>query len=795
MGNLKKAVESIAYLDSVDSETCCSLLQLCADLGSLTDGKKVHSALSSCGVNMDASLGSKLVFMYVKCGDLREGRRVFDELVTKDHTYTWNLLMSEYAKAGDFKESLSLFTRMWGLGIKPDSRTFSCIFKCFWALGRVKEGEVVHGYLTKLGLDACTAVGNALIAFYSKCGRIESAAQLFDEMLDRDVISWNSIISGCVSNGLSLKGIELFVKMWFSGMNLDLATLVSVVPACADMVFIKMGQTLHGYSIKVYSNKEITLVNSLIDMYSKCGNLDSAKIIFEGMSERSIVTWTSMISAYTRNGCFQEAVELFKMMESEGIKPDLYAITSVLRACACSGFLDQGKHVHDFVARNGLESNLFVANALMDMYAKCGNMDAARVVFDRTTRKDIVSWNTMIGGYSKNCLPNEALNLFNEMQSYLRPNSVTLACVLPAAASLSSLEKGREMHGRILRAENLLDGHVINALVDMYAKCGALLLARRLFDQITEKDLISWTVMIAGYGMHGHGGEAINAFKQMRGEGIEPDGVSFISILYSCSHSGLVDEGWRFFNIMKHEYKIEPTLEHYACMVDLLSRAGRLTKAYKFITSMPIKPDSSIWGSLLCGCRIHRDVKLAERVAEHVFELEPENTGYYVLLANLYAEVEKWEAMNKIREKIGGRGLPKNPGCSWIEIKGRVHVFAVGNKSHPQSEKIELFLEDIRKRMKEEGYVPRKKFALMDDNDTMNEDILCGHSEQQAIAFGILNLPKGKPIRVAKNLGICGDCHMVAKFISKMASREIMLRDSNRFHRFEEGRCSCRSYW
>ncbi|ONK80456.1 uncharacterized protein A4U43_C01F17900 [Asparagus officinalis] len=618
---------------------------------------------------------------------------------------------------------------------------------------------------------------------------------MFDGMLDKDLVSWNSIISGCVSNGLPLNGVELFAEMCSSGVNLDLATLVSVLPACSEMSFIKMGQTIHGYSVKVYGNKEITLVNALIDMYSKCGNLGSAKILFERMEDRSIVSWTSMISGYTRNGWFEEAMGLFEMMELEGISPDLYAITSVLHACACNGSFDQGKRMHDFVARNGLESNISVVNSLMHVYAKCGDMEAARMVFDCANKKDIISWNTMIGGFSKNCLPNEALELFIKMQCHSRPNRVTMACVLPAVASLSSLDKGREMHAQILRAEDLSDLHVSNALVDMYAKCGALSFARKIFDRIIDKDLISWTVMIAGYGMHGHGREAINAFKEMRCQGIEPDGACFISILYSCSHSGLIDEGWRFFNIMKHEYKIEPTVQHYACMVDLLSRAGRLTKAYNFITSMPIKPDSAIWESLLRACRIHRDVKLAERVAEHVFELEPENTSYYVLLANLYAEVEKWEALKKIREKISRHGKQKHRGCSWIELRNKVHVFASGSKLHPRSEKIGSFLEDVRKRMKEEGYFGQNKFILKDRNDYLKEDVLCGHSEMQAIAFGILNSSKGKPVRVTKNLTVCGDCHEVIKFMSKMVSREITLRDSERFHQFREGRCSCRGSW
>ena len=502
-----------------------------------------------------------------------------------------------------------------------------------------------------------------------------------------------------------------------------------------------------------------------------------------------------MMAGFVREGLSDGAIRLFSEMERKGVSPDLFTITSVLHACACNGSLESGRDVHTYIKEKKMDSSLFVSNALMDMYAKCGSMEDAYSIFSQMQVKDIISWNTMIGGYSKNCLPNEALNLFVEMQRVIKPNSITMACILPACASLAALERGQEIHGYVLRNGFFSDHYVSNALVDMYVKCGMLVLARLLFDMTPSKDLISWTVMIAGYGMHGFGSEAIATFNAMRNEGVEPDEVTFISILYACSHSGLLSEGWRFFHIMRNECNFEPTLEHYACMVDLLARVGKLSKAYKFIETMPIKPDATIWGSLLCGCRIHHDVKLAEKVSERVFELEPENTGYYVLLANIYAEAEKWEKVKILREKIGRRGLKKNPGCSWIEIRGKVYVFVAGDSSHPQTKKIESLLKRLRMEMKEEGYFPKTRYALINADDMEKEVALCGHSEKLAMAFGILSLPYGKTIRVTKNLRVCGDCHEMAKFMSKSASREIVLRDSNRFHHFKDGNCSCRGFW
>ncbi|KAF3533675.1 hypothetical protein DY000_02037370 [Brassica cretica] len=684
----------------IDPRTLCSVLQLCADTRSLKHGKEVDSFIRRNGFLVDSNMGSKLALMYTNCGDLREARRVFDQVEIEKALF-WNILMNELAKAGDFSGSIELFEKMMGSGVVMDSYTFSCVSKSFSSLRSVDGGEQLHGAVHGIGLKACMS-------------------------------------------------------------------------------------------------REDRFCNTLLDMYSKCGDLDSAKAVFREMSDRSVVSYTSMIAGYAREGLAGEAVKLFsEMEEEEGISPDVYTVTAVLNCCARNRLLEEGKRVHEWIKENDMGFDIFLSNALMDMYAKCGSMGEAEIVFSEMPVRDIISWNTIIGGYSKNCYANEALSLFNLLLEEKRfvPDERTVVCVLPACASLSAFDKGREIHGYIMRNGFFRDRHVANSLVDMYAKCGALLLARLLFNEIASKDLVSWTVMIAGYGMHGFGKEAIALFNQKRREGIEPDEISFVSVLYACSHSGLVDEGWRFFNIMRHECKIEPTLEHYACVVDMLARTGDLSKASRFIENMPIPPDATIWGALLCGCRIHHDVKLAERVAERVFELEPENTGYYVLMANIYAEAEKWEEVKRLRKRIGQRGLRKNPGCSWIEIKGRVNIFVAGDSSHPETENIEALLRRVRARMREEGYSPQTKYALIDAEEMEKEEALCGHSEKLAMGLGILTSGHGKIIRVTKNLRVCGDCHEMAKFMSKLTGREIVLRDSNRFHHFKDGHCSCRGFW
>ncbi|GAB4827074.1 hypothetical protein Ancab_033957 [Ancistrocladus abbreviatus] len=794
MGNLKDALNLLSGAEKSELElsSYCLVLQLCAERKSLEGGRRVHSVILSDSLTVDDVLGAKLVFMYINCQDLVEARRIFDQ-IANENVFLWNLLINGYSKSGDFREGIYLYNKMKCMDVEANAYTFSCILKCFSGLGCVEEGEKAHGCLLKLGFGTQITVMNSVIAFYFRCGRLGNAQKVFDEMFERDVVSWNSMISGYASHGFAQKGLEIFGRMLHLGVVADLTTMVSSLAACADIGALMLGEMVHGYAIKACFHREMKLNNALIGMYAKCGDLSSAIKVFNNIGDKNIVSWSSMIAGYAREGRPSDAIRLFHEMMDQGTKPDTFVMTNILHACASNGLLERGRDIHEYIRKNNMLSDLSVCNALMDMYVKCGCMEDAQSVFNQLSARDTISWNTMIGGYSKNCLPNEALNMFLEMQRELKPDKITMACVLPACASLAALRRGKEIHAHVIRKGHFSDQCVANALVDMYAKCGALFLARLVFDLIPCKDLTSWTIMIAGYGMHERGDKAIFTFDQMSDAGVKPNEASFTSILCACAHSGLLDEGRKFYDIMRNDYTIEPQLEHYACMVDLLSRAGKLSEAYKFIKTMPLQPDAKIWGCLLSGCRMHHDVKLAERVADHIFELDPENTRFYVFLADLYAEAKKWEEVKKIIKKIGHR---RDLGCSWIEVRGKVHIFSAGNASDPQSGKIKSLLKRLRIKMTEEGNSPKKKkYALINAEQIESEVAVCGHHETSAMAFGVLNLPRGRIIRVAKNLRICGECHELAKFMSKYCSRDIVLRDSNRFHHFKDGVCSCRGYW
>ncbi|XP_057861159.2 uncharacterized protein LOC131069670 [Cryptomeria japonica] len=848
-----KAEQGIAH----DPRTFSFLLNGCQIFKALSQGKQLHTQLIRNGFYKDSFLGTRLIAMYAANGRMVDARQLFDKMPQRNKL-SWNAMIRGYAWAGPYTEAIQLYYEMQQEGVTPDNYTFPIVLKACASLLALEEGKKIHQQIRRLRLESDIFVAAALIDMYAKCESLDDARQVFDKMPTRDVVSWNvlifgylkcgrvqvardlfdkipeknviswtTMIAGYVHNGLYHEVLTLFDQMQETDMKPNRVTVLRVITACAHLAALQKGKEIHDYATKSGLEADASVVTALINMYAKCGRINDSCSVFDKMPQRNNLTWNAMIRGYARDGPYNEAIQLYYQMQQEGVTPDNYTFPVVLKACASLLALEEGKEIHHQIRRIGLESDIYVAAALIDMYAKCGSLDDARQVFDKMPTRDVVSWNvlisgylksgriqvarhlfdkipernviswtTMIAGYVQNGLFHEALILFDQMQETdMKPNRVTLVSVLPACAHLAALQKGKEIHDYATRSGLQADASVVTALINMYAKCGRINVARGLFDKMPRKDAIAWNAMIAGYGMHGLGEEADVLFVQMQQARVKPDDVTFIGVLSACSHAGLVEKGSKYFNCMSQEYCLEPKLEHYACMVDLLSRAGHLNEARDLIESMPFEPSPSVLGAFLGGCRIHGNIRLGEHVAERLLEIEPNNIGNYVLLSNIYAEAGRWDDVTKMRIMLKERGLKKSPGCSWIELSKKVHAFIGGDRSHAQSEEIYKLLGNLSKEMKKAGYVPDTSIALHDVAEEEKEFALSTHSERLAIAFGILNTAPGTAIQITKNLRVCGDCHTATKFISKIVRREIIVRDINRFHHFKDGLCSCGDYW
>jgi len=787
-----------------------------------------NMALSQTEENLD--LETEIVTKYAKTGNLVNARLVFERMRKRD-LLSWTAMIGGYARHGQPEEALNLYVRMRRGGTQADNFLFPCVLKACGQLLDLQNGKEIHDCIIRSGFDSDILVGNALIDMYAKCGCLEDARQVFNEMSQRNVATWNAMIAGYAQSGYRDDALKLFEHMQMTGMKLDViswttmisgfvqngyaeealkhfhqmqlagvqptsVTVCCILPACSHLASVQKGKEIHSFIIKTGIEKDVFVGSTLIDMYAKCHSVEDARHLFKKMPERNVVSWNTMIAGYVQNGTSDMALKLLDQMLRSSVKPNLVTIASVLPACANWTHLQHGKEIHQYIIRSGYEPNVFVESALVDMYAKCGNIDEARYVFERMSQRNVVSWNVMIAGHAQNGYGNEALKLFCEMQrAGVKPNSVTMASLLPACAHITALQQGKELHSYIIRSgfgSNVFAG---SALVDMYAKCGNINDACCAFDRMPVRNIASWNAMIAAHASHGHGRESLEVFNQMQQTGVMPDHITFTSVLSACTHAGLVCEGLKFFDCMSQVYNIMPHVEHYACLVDLLGRAGRLDEACDIINKMPFQPTASVCGAMLAACRIQGNVEFGERMAERLFELEPDNAGNYVLLSNIYAVHCRWDDVAKVRKMMKDKGMKKMPGCSWIEFKNRMHTFFVGNRSHPQIEKIYGVLESLAEQMKQAGYVPNTNFVLHDLVEEEKEQVLCGHSEKLAISFGLINILPDTPLRIFKNLRVCGDCHTATKYISKIVGREIIVRDSNRFHHYKDGQCSCGDYW
>ncbi|XVE52338.1 hypothetical protein DITRI_Ditri02bG0114900 [Diplodiscus trichospermus] len=653
----------------------------------------------------DSSSFAKLLDSYIQSKSFLDIRRLHARII-KSHfaleTFILNRLIDAYGKCGSVEDARRVFNKM------PLRNIFS------W---------------------------NSILTALMELGFVDEATLVFRSMPERDQCSWNSIISGFTRQDRFENALNYFVTMHREDFVLNEFSFGSALNACSGLKDMKIGTQIHALILKTRFFSNVYMGSALVDMYGKCGSVTCSERAFNDMSERNRVSWNSLITCYEQNGPATAALEAFSRMMDCGIEPDELTFASVVSACASLAAIKEGRQIHAHVVKcDNLRHDLVLCNTLVDMYAKCSRINEARCVFDRmpvknvvsetsmvsgyakaasvkTARlmftkmmeRNIVSWNALIAGYTQNGEDEEALRLFGLLKrDSVCPTHYTFGNLLNACANLADLQLGRQAHTHVLKhgfrfqsgEESIFVG---NSLIDMYMKCGSVEDGDQVFKNMMERDWVSWNAMIVGYAQNGYGNKALELFKNMSASGEKPDHVTMIGVLCACSHAGLVEEGRHYFSSMSREHGLVPLKDHYTCMVDLLGRAGFLIEAKNLIETMPMKADAVVWGSLLGACKIHRDITLGKYVAEKLLEIDPSNSGPYVLLSNMFAELGRWGDVVRIRKLMRKQGVIKQPGCSWIEIQGHVSIFMVKDKKHPRRKEIYSILNTLINQMKRTG--------------------------------------------------------------------------------------------
>lgn len=644
--------------------------------------KQIHAQIVTTGMYRSAFLASRLVSVYSRFGLATDAQKVFDvcPVESASNLLLWNAIVRANVSHGFYKEALQLYDKMRKLGVCADSFTFPLVVRASALLGCLELCRIVHSHVLHMGFQNHLHVVNKLLGMYGKLGRMGDACQLFERMVVRSHVSWNTMVSAYALNHDCEGASKIFRWMESEGF------------------------------------------------------------------EPNPVTWTSLLSSHARCGQREEVMALFGVMRSKGVGATAEALAVVLSVCGDLAVADKGRLIHGYIVKGGFEAYLFAKNALICMYGKCGQTEHAQKLFSEMETKNLVCWNALISSYAEAGLCDEAFQLFTQLENsdgfpVFRPNviswtaviggfaskgrgdeslqlfrqmqlagvvanSVTIASVLSVCAELAALNLGREIHGHAVRA--MMDGNILvgNGLINMYTKCGSFKEGHLVFDNIEGKDLISWNSMISGYGMHGLGENALRIFDEMIKSGFKPDNVTFVAVLSACSHAGLIPEGRRLFNQMSRDYGIEHKMEHYACMVDLLGRAGLLQEASNIVKNMPMEPNACVWSALLNSCRMYKSTSVAEETAIHISQMNSEMTGSYMLLSNIYAASGRWEESARVRTAAKTKGLKKIPGQSWIEVRKKVYMFSSGSPVQAGLELVYGILEELALQMESESYAP-----------------------------------------------------------------------------------------
>lgn len=663
----------------------------------------------------------------------------------------------------------------------------------------LKVGKTIHSHLivTSRATENSIIEVNSLINFYAKVNQVSIAHNLFDRMPERNVVSWSALMTGYLLNGFSLKVIRLLKDMISEGnVSPNEYIFAIAISSCCDRGRVEEGRQCHGLLLKTGFSFHNYVRNGLVSMYSKCSIVQDAMGVWNEVPVNDIVAYNSILSSLVENGYLREGLEVLRSMVSESVKWDKVTFVNAFSLCASLKDLRLGLHVHGKMLTSDVECDAYVSSAIINMYGKCGKILMARGVFDGLQSRNVVLWTAVMASCFQNGCFEEALNLFSKMeQENVKSNEFTYAVLLNACAGLSARRNGSLLHGHSEKSGFKHHVMVGNALINMYAKSGDIEAAKKVFSDMMHRDIITWNAMICGFSHHGLGKKALLVFQDMLAAEEHPNYVTFTGVLSACGHLGLVQEGFYYLHHLMKQFGVQPGLEHYTCIVSLLSKTGQLNEARNFMRTAPVKWDVVAWRTLLNACHVHQNYGLGRWVAEFVLEMDPNDVGTYTLLSNIYAKEKRWDGVVKVRKLMRDKKIKKEPGVSWIEIGNVTHIFTSEDNKHPDYGQTYQKVKELLAMIKPLGYTPDIGAVLHDVEDEQKEYYLSYHSEKLAIAYGLLKLPSEASILVIKNLRICDDCHSAVRLISKVTNRVIVVRDANRFHHFRDGRCSCLDYW
>ncbi|KAL2231199.1 putative pentatricopeptide repeat-containing protein At5g08490 [Sesamum indicum] len=717
------------------------VLPVYARSGTQDAGKSMHAYAIKSGMETQTLVGNALVSMYAKCGLVLDASAIFRGIADKD-VVSYNAVIAGLAENKLVENAFELFHEMIEGPVLPNYATIANILPICAGFGDTVGhilGKEIHCYvLRRTELENEIMIINALLSFYLRIGRIREAESLFGRMKLRDMVSWNTIIAGYASNGQWWKSLEAFREFVNKKMiGLDAVTLISILPVCTQLCNLQVGKMIHGYVLRHPALHEDTSIgNALINFYAKCCYMAAAFHTFSLIPQKDVISWNTMLDAFGVNLLEKQFADLLSRMFVDGMRPDAVTILTVVQFCASLSRVKNVKEAHGFSLRLNLlltDGEPTLGNALLDAYAKSGNMEYAskmfenlsgkrnvvtcnsmisgyltygsyydaNIIFEWMSERDLTTWNLMVRGYAQNECPSEALKLFHELQSHgIRPDATTIMSILPVCGQMASVHFLRQCHGYAVRA-CFEDAHLKAALLDGYSKCGSISSAYKLYQSTLQKDLVVFTAMVGGFAMHGMGKEAIRVFDYMLECGIIPDHVVITAVLSACRHAGLINEGLMIFSSINQVHHMNPSIEQYACVVDLLGRGGRINEAFFFINQMPIAANSNIWGALLGACKTHHDVDMGNVVADHLLKIETGDIGNYVVLSNLYAADARWDGVSEMRRLMKMRDLKKPAGCSWIEVERSKNIFIAGDCSHPKRNLIYSMLSHLDEQIKE----------------------------------------------------------------------------------------------